>query len=219
MPTDQTHPSDRCRRAVTSHRDSGPAVLIIVAVGLAFAVRPPWPRYSPPTWPSPELFRVLKHEPVLELALIALGFLLRAIAGAATGIRSRVGSTVAGFGSLFMAAGKRSSRAEQDRPGRQAKQGSPSTRRVLEGYTSAYLRFVWGMAAAVTITAYCLWAFEVAEQSSTLPWAGMISSRSSWRHAVRGGHRSGYRRGARRVVLSDKGPDASRWAFGLSYSV
>ena len=34
-----------------------------------------------------------------------------------------------------------------------------------------YLRFVWGTAAAVTITAYCLWAFEVGTAPSTLPWA------------------------------------------------
>ena len=51
----------------------------------------------------------LKHEPVVELVLIAAGFLLRAIAGGtATGIAmSPWFLTVAAFGSLFMAAGKR----------------------------------------------------------------------------------------------------------------
>ena len=59
----------------------------------------------------------LKHEPVLEMALLSLGFLLRALAGgAATG--TPVSSwflIVAGFGSLFMAAGKRYSELVADR--------------------------------------------------------------------------------------------------------
>jgi decaprenyl-phosphate phosphoribosyltransferase len=30
---------------------------------------------------------------------------------------------------------------------------------------------VWGTAAAVTISAYCLWAFDVASQPASFPWA------------------------------------------------
>jgi decaprenyl-phosphate phosphoribosyltransferase len=30
---------------------------------------------------------------------------------------------------------------------------------------------VWATSAAVTITAYCLWAFEVAAKPSSVPWA------------------------------------------------
>ncbi len=113
----------------------------------------------------------LKHEPVIEMAFLALGFLLRAIAGAAaTGIAvSSWFLIVAGFGSLFMAAGKRSSELNVALA---ASEGAPkTTRRVLTGYTPGYLRFVWATAASVTITAYCLWAFEVAVVQSTLPWA------------------------------------------------
>lgn len=110
----------------------------------------------------------LKHQPVIELALLSLGFLLRAIAGgAATGIPiSSWFLLVAGFGSLFMAAGKRASELDAV-----ADAGSGNTRRVLVGYTPAYLRFVWGSAATVTIASYALWAFEVAQTPSTLPWA------------------------------------------------
>jgi decaprenyl-phosphate phosphoribosyltransferase len=108
----------------------------------------------------------LKHEPVVELALLSAGFLLRAVAGgAATDIPvSEWFLIVAAFGSLFMAAGKRYSEllAQPD-------VGEPS-RRSLAGYTPTYLRFVWGLAAAVTITAYCLWAFEVGSRS-TGSWA------------------------------------------------
>ena len=115
----------------------------------------------------------LKHEPVIELALIAMGFLLRAIAG---GIASELPISrwfliVAGFGSLFMAAGKRYSELVRALRAREAGDDSIIMRRSLAGYTTSYLRFVWAIAAAVTITAYCLWAFEVALSPSTAPWA------------------------------------------------
>ena len=113
----------------------------------------------------------LKHEPVIELALLAMGFLLRAIAGgAASGLPiSPWFLIVAGFGSLFMAAGKRYS--ELDRFDRDEDADVGTRRKSLDGYTLSYLRFVWGIAAAVTITAYALWAFDVAETPSSFPWA------------------------------------------------
>ncbi len=109
----------------------------------------------------------LKHEPVIELALLAMGFLLRAIAGGAASDLpiSPWFLIVAGFGSLFMAAGKRFSelsRTDDD---------GATRRRSLDGYTPTYLRFVWGTSAAVAITAYCLWAFEVGLGDATVPWA------------------------------------------------
>lgn len=116
---------------------------------------------------------LLKHEPVVELALLAMGFLLRAIAGgAASGLPiSQWFLIVAGFGSLFMAAGKRFSELERAR--REGRDGAndPTLRRSLAGYTPGYLRFVWAVSAAVTITAYCLWAFDVALTPSSFPWA------------------------------------------------
>lgn len=113
----------------------------------------------------------LKHEPVIELALLAMGFLLRAIAGgAASGLPiSQWFLIVAGFGSLFMAAGKRYS--ELDRFVRDGDSDSAPKRKSLDGYTLGYLRFVWGVAAAVTITSYGLWAFDVAETPSSFPFA------------------------------------------------
>ncbi len=110
----------------------------------------------------------LKHEPVIELTLIALGFVLRAIAGGtASGIPiSPWFLTVAAFGSLFMAAGKRYSELVS------LGEDASSTRRALTSYTPTYLRFVWGLAAAVLLTAYCLWAFQVGVRDrGTLPFA------------------------------------------------
>lgn len=113
---------------------------------------------------------LLKHEPVIELALLSMGFLLRAVAGgAASGLPiSQWFLIVAGFGSLFMAAGKRYSELKREEiSGRQ----SQNRRKSLDGYSVGYLRFVWGTAAAVTITGYALWSFDVAQTPSSLPWA------------------------------------------------
>jgi decaprenyl-phosphate phosphoribosyltransferase len=108
----------------------------------------------------------LKHQPVLDLACVAAGFLLRAVAGgAATGIPlSQWFLLVASFGSLFMVSGKRYS--EMRSLGADA-----GTRRALEGYTVGYLRFVWGLSTAVTLMTYSLWAFEMDPPGdSGVPW-------------------------------------------------
>jgi decaprenyl-phosphate phosphoribosyltransferase len=104
----------------------------------------------------------LKHEPVIELGLIALGFVLRAVAGGtATGIPiSPWFLTVAAFGSLFMAAGKRFS--EFVSLGDDAALMRPA----LAKYSATYLRFVWTVAAGIMLTGYCLWAFQVAAHSN-----------------------------------------------------
>ena len=98
----------------------------------------------------------LKHEPVLDLAAVATGFVLRAVAG---GVAVHVPLSdwfliVTSFGSLFVVAGKRS--AEQEElgvaPGRH--------RATLVAYSSGYLRYVRSLASAVAIAAYCVWAFQ-----------------------------------------------------------
>ncbi|MDD2858836.1 MAG: decaprenyl-phosphate phosphoribosyltransferase [Candidatus Nanopelagicales bacterium] len=175
--SDRGHPT-KCHRPIASGA-LAPAIAIGLAVALVVAAS------TLALWIRPELAAVialyfvltlgyslgLKHEPVIELALLSLGFLLRAIAG---GIASDLPISqwfliVAGFGALFMSAGKRYCELLRVQEGALEAQGV--ARRSLEGYTLSYLRFVWGLAAAVTITAYCLWAFEVGAAPSTLPWA------------------------------------------------
>ena len=110
----------------------------------------------------------LKDEPVVELVLIAAGFVLRATAGGtATGIPiSPWFLTVAAFGSLFMAAGKRYS--EYVSLGADGGQARPA----LAKYSATYLRFVWTVSAGIVLTAYCLWAFAVAVRDrGSLPLA------------------------------------------------
>lgn len=101
----------------------------------------------------------LKHQPIIDLAMVAAGFLLRAIAG---GVASQIVLSqwfllVASFGSLFMVAGKRYS--EMIALGADA-----GTRRSLASYTDTYLRFTWMLSAAMVLISYCLWAFDNAHR-------------------------------------------------------
>jgi decaprenyl-phosphate phosphoribosyltransferase len=97
----------------------------------------------------------LKHLPVVDLAIVASGFLLRAIAGgvATDTPLSQWFLLVASFGSLFMVAGKRYSELK----GLGAEAG---TRRSLTRYSESYLRFTWMLAAVMVLISYSLWAFD-----------------------------------------------------------
>ncbi len=113
--------------------------------------------------------RWLKHEPVVDLAVVAAGFLLRAIAGGlAAGLQlSPWFLTVASFGSLYVVAGKRYSELVN------LGDEGPKMRPCLQSYSASYLRFVWTVAAAVLVATYCLWAFEVSEAraaDASAPW-------------------------------------------------
>jgi decaprenyl-phosphate phosphoribosyltransferase len=108
----------------------------------------------------------LKHQPVLDICIVASGFLLRAMAGGlAAGLPlSQWFLLVAAFGSLFMVSGKRY--AEM----RVAEQTGAKIRKALESYTSTYLRFVWTMSATAVILSYGLWAFTL-NQTSHSVWS------------------------------------------------
>lgn len=177
IPSDQQHPTKRARPIPAGHLPRNAAIieaiaLALLAVAISAAVRPALVAVVVVYFVFTLSYSMfLKHEPVIELALLAMGFLLRAIAG---GVASDLPISqwfliVAGFGSLFMAAGKRASELQAANA---AGEGTAVTqRKSLAGYTPGYLRFVWGTAAAVTISAYCLWAFDVASQPASLPWA------------------------------------------------
>ena len=108
---------------------------------------------------------VLKDEPVIDIAVIALGFVLRAVAGGvACDIElSQWFLLIATFGALYMAAGKRY--AEVQLVG----EGRAETRPSLSRYSTSYLRFVWSTAAALLIMSYSLWAFEISPGEG-IPW-------------------------------------------------
>jgi decaprenyl-phosphate phosphoribosyltransferase len=116
-----------------------------------------------------------KHLPVVDLMVVASGFLLRAMAGGtAIGVPlSRWFLITAGFGALFMVSSKRYSE-------RAGEGGSSRTRPLLAAYSPEYLRFVWQLAAGVTMLSYCLWALAAPVDAPhltdphpvamTLPW-------------------------------------------------
>lgn len=111
----------------------------------------------------------LKHQPIIDLAMVAAGFLLRAVAGGvASGIvLSQWFLLVASFGSLFMVAGKRYSELKE--LGTEA-----GTRASLERYTKSYLREVWSVSIAIVIMSYSLWAFEQRyAQAFGVPWTAI----------------------------------------------
>ncbi|MFL6126499.1 decaprenyl-phosphate phosphoribosyltransferase [Actinophytocola sp.] len=103
----------------------------------------------------------LKHQPVIDLCIVASGFLLRAIAGgAAAGLPlSQWFLLVTAFGSLFMVAGKRYAEIVlYERTG-------AKIRASLSKYSASYLRFVWATSAAIMIMTYSLWAFEIRQRT------------------------------------------------------
>ena len=169
---DRSHPT-KCNRPVASGAvPVGAAkvfgtVLLVGAVLLAFAVSRALGYTVSAYAVLTVLYSVrLKHEPVLDLATVAAGFVLRAVGGgAACGVRiSTWFLIVAAAGSLFIVTGKRS--AEVTLVG----SGTTGTRKALAGYTAEYLRFVRSVASAVAIVAYCLWAFEFSKTTGEPLW-------------------------------------------------
>jgi decaprenyl-phosphate phosphoribosyltransferase len=93
---------------------------------------------------------------VIDLACVSGGFVLRAIAG---GLATNVPLSnwfviVSSFGALLVVTGKRS--AEHTDLGERRGEHRPT----LAVYPAAFLRTVRLLSASVTVTAYCLWAFE-----------------------------------------------------------
>jgi decaprenyl-phosphate phosphoribosyltransferase len=163
---DRQHPTKQNRPVAAGHVGEGlakvlAALLVLAAVGVAAPIQ------------GGELAAVvggyvaltvaysvwLKHEPVVDLGAVAAGFVIRAIAGgAATGVPiSNWFLIVAGGASLFIVTGKRY--AEQIELG----EASGAHRATLTAYSRSYLSFVRAVASSVTITGYCLWAFENAQ--------------------------------------------------------
>ncbi|MFZ9445392.1 MAG: decaprenyl-phosphate phosphoribosyltransferase [Ilumatobacteraceae bacterium] len=173
---DRAHPTKRNRPIASGAVPLGVARMVgtLLLLGgplLAFAVRPE-------AGGVVGLYAVLtvgysvswKHIALLDLALVASGFVLRAMAGAA-GTDTRMSSwfvMCTSFGSFFIVAGKRF--AELLEMGDNA----TVTRRSLSAYSVPYLRQLLSVSCTATVVSYCLWAFENGESASgALPWHGL----------------------------------------------
>lgn len=171
---DRLHPKKRFRPIAAGELSASTAwvlaaITVVAALAIAF-------------WTAPMLGAVIafywalqvgysffwKNQPIIDLAMVAAGFLLRAVAGGvASGLMlSQWFLLVASFGSLFMVAGKRYSELVElgDEAG---------TRSSLAGYTDSYLREVWSLSAAVMILSYSLWAFEQGGHLWGVAWAAV----------------------------------------------
>lgn len=98
----------------------------------------------------------LKHVALLDLAIVASGFVLRAMSGAA-GTETPMSNwfvLCTTFGSFFIVTGKRF--AELVEMGEDA----GSTRASLRSYTVPYLRQLLVVSCTATVVTYCMWAFE-----------------------------------------------------------
>lgn len=106
----------------------------------------------------------LKHVPLLDLAIVSSGFVLRAMAGAAatTTPMSNWFVLCVTFGSFFIVTGKRF--AELLELGASA----GDTRASLKSYTLDFLRQLLVISCTATVLSYCLWAFENATNNNEI---------------------------------------------------
>lgn len=117
----------------------------------------------------------LKQVPVLDIMIVAGGFVIRAVAGGlATGVAlSEWFLIVASFGALFIVAAKRHAEVQQLGQGGEG-------RAVLRTYTPEFTRHILTLSSGITIVGYCLWAFEAEGAAalwtalSILPFVGIL---------------------------------------------
>ena len=109
----------------------------------------------------------LKHQPVIDQCIVASASCCAG--GRWCGYRAADLPVVlaTAFGSLFMVAGKRYAEVKL------AMETGAKIRKSLKAYSPSYLRFVWAIAAAITIMSYARWAYDIRELEQSR-W-GLIS--------------------------------------------
>jgi decaprenyl-phosphate phosphoribosyltransferase len=161
---DRRHPTKRDRpiaagRLAPSAALGSAAVAVLLALGLAGSVSPGCLAVIALYLGLTGAYSTsLKHQPILDVACVAAGFVLRAVGGAvAAGVTpSPWFLLVAGAASLFAVAGRRHAELALI----EARDGVGDIRRSLDGYTIPFIRFLWTVAAATTVCGYSLWAVE-----------------------------------------------------------
>jgi decaprenyl-phosphate phosphoribosyltransferase len=193
-PEDRLHPT-KCRRPVAAGELGAlsaaalGAWLVAAGLTLCFLVRAPLGLVGAAYVALTVSYALIWRRIVfLDVAAIAGGFVLRALAGgvAAPVALSRWFVLVVTFAAVFVAAGKR--RAELRRTIATGLAG----RRVLGGYTEGRLRVILVGSAALALAAYCGWAFKLPAVHG-VPWrpltlAPVIVAVARYAALVRGGH-------------------------------
>jgi decaprenyl-phosphate phosphoribosyltransferase len=159
-PDDRRHPRKR-RRPVAAGTISPSVAAVFGALaallGLVVAGRLGWPTFGMAlAYLSAQILYVLglKHVAVIDLVIVALGFVLRAAAGGtATGLpESHWFLLVSLFGAMFLVTGKR--KAEYGAV------GNAVSRPVLAAYPTSWLDQVMTVSLLGTALSYGMWAFQ-----------------------------------------------------------
>lgn len=159
-PDDRRHPRKRLRPVASGALRPGPAAafgLIAALLGLAIESSLGLATFGLATaYLVAQVLYVggLKHVAVVDLIIVALGFVLRAAAGGtATGLPvSHWFLLVSLFGAMFLVTGKR--KAEH------AAAGNAVSRPVLAAYPTSWLDQVMTVALLGTALSYGMWAFQ-----------------------------------------------------------
>ncbi len=161
--SDRHHPTKRVRPVASGALRPGVAlgvgaVLIATAIAAALLVRPWGFAAVVASYAGLSIaYSIrLKREPVMELAVVASCFVLRAVAG---GVVAHVPLSnwflvFTSFAALFIVSGKRC--AEHARLG----EDRGVHRLVLDQYSESFLKSALTISATVTVASYCLWAFD-----------------------------------------------------------
>ncbi|HYZ97503.1 MAG TPA: decaprenyl-phosphate phosphoribosyltransferase [Acidimicrobiales bacterium] len=176
---DRLHPRKRDRPVASGAvpvwvAHAGGVVLLVAAVAVAFTARPALAATVGGYIALTTAYSfALKNIAVVDLVAVAAGFVLRAVAGAAaTDVPiSEWFFIVTTFGALFMVSGKRG--AEAGEMGGNATAGAARFRTVLQEYSDSYTAYLRSMSSAAMLVAYCLWAFERADElldPPSIPW-------------------------------------------------
>lgn len=165
--SDANHPTKRDRPLAAGRisRNQGALIgfsLLILGCSLGFLVE--WRAglamlvYIVLTTSYSSLF---KHVAVVDLMVVASGFVLRAIAGAEAAAveMSNWFLICVSFGALFIVSGKRFAEIHE------VGQGNSRTRQTLAEYSQEFLRTVVMVSLSATLVAYCMWAFATKEIS------------------------------------------------------
>jgi len=111
----------------------------------------------------------LKQVALIDIAIIAFGFLLRALSGAVL-VDVPVSAwflIVTTFGALLIAAGKRFGERLE------LKDGGDAHRAALADYAPGFIEFLLGVSAAVVLLSYSQWALEIQDGVAGIPWAAI----------------------------------------------
>jgi decaprenyl-phosphate phosphoribosyltransferase len=137
-----------------------------------------------------------KNIPVIEMLFVAIGYLFRALAGAAA-IKVEASSwflIVIGFGALFLIATKRLAEINY--------QEAPFTRKVGDQYSKVFLETVIGSSMTICLIGYTLWAFQYSNGNTFSKLSVIILTTAIIRYLWTTGQKNTERPEA--VLFSDK---------------